>query len=58
MIIFEGDFVRLNGQADWLEVVGIVDSMRIQLSNGAYVEASERAISQVLCAIEYNEVAE
>lgn len=57
MIIFEGDFVRLNGQADWLEVVGIVDSMRIQLSNGAYVEASERAISQVLSAIEYNEVA-
>ena len=55
MIIFEGDFVRRNGQADWLEVVGIVDSMHIQLSNGAYVEASERAISQVLSAIEYNE---
>ena len=57
MIIFEGDFVRRDGQADWLEVVGIVDSMHIQLSNGAYVEANERAISQVLSAIEYNEVA-
>ena len=57
MIIFEGDFVRRNGQADWLKVVGIVDSMHIQLSNGAYVEANERAISQVLSAIEYNEVA-
>ena len=57
MIIFEGDFVRRNGQSDWLEVVGIVDSMHIQLSNGACVEASERAISQVLSAIEYNEVA-
>ena len=57
MIIFEGDFVRRNGQTDWLEVVCIVDDMHIQLSNGAYVEASERAISQVLSAIEYNEAA-
>lgn len=57
MIIFEGDFVRLNGRSDWLEVVGIVDDMHIQLSNGGYVEASERMISQVLSAIEYNEVA-
>ena len=57
MIIFEGDFVRLNGRSYWLEVVGIVDDMHIQLSNGDYVEASERMISQVLSAIEYNEVA-
>jgi hypothetical protein len=52
MIIFEGDFVRLNGQARWLEVVGIVDDMHIQLSNGGYLEASERFISQVLSASE------
>lgn len=52
MIIFEGDFVRQNGQADWLEVVDIVDSMHIQLSNGACVEASERDISGVLSANE------
>jgi hypothetical protein len=57
MIIFEGDFVLLNGRSDWLEVVGIVDDMHIQLSNGSYVEASERMISHVLSVIEYNEVA-
>jgi len=57
MIIFEGDFVRRTGKQQWLEVVGIVDDMHIQLSDGAYVEASERAISQVLSAIEYNDVA-
>ena len=57
MIIFEGDFVRRTGKQQWLEVVGIVDDMHIQLSDGAYVEASERTISQVLSAIEYNEVA-
>lgn len=56
MIIFEGDFVRRTGKQQWLEVVCIVDEMHIQLSDGAYVEASERAISQVLSAIEYNEV--
>ena len=44
-MIFEGDFVRLNGQSEWLEVVGIVDDMHIQLSNGAYVEASEKQIA-------------
>jgi len=57
MIIFEGDFVRRQGQSKWLEVVGIVDYMHIQLSDGAYVEASDRAISQVLSATEYNEEA-
>jgi hypothetical protein len=53
MIIFEGDFVRPTGKQQWLEVVGIVDSMHVQLSNGAYVRASERYISQVLSSNEY-----
>ena len=53
MIIFEGDFVRPTGKQQWLEVVGIVDSMHVQLSNGAYVLASERYISQVLSSNEY-----
>jgi len=55
MIIFEGDFVRRTGKQQWLEVVCIVDDMHIQLSNGVYAEASERAISQVLSANEYNQ---
>jgi hypothetical protein len=55
MIIFEGDFVRPTGKQQWLEVVGIVDSMHIQLSNGVYAEASERSISQVLSANEYRQ---
>ena len=53
MIIFEGDFVRLHGQSNWLEVVGIVDDMHIQLSNGSYVEASERCIDDLLSAMEF-----
>lgn len=53
MIIFEGDFVRLRGQSKWLEVVGIVDDMHIQLSDGGYVEASERCIDDLLSAMEY-----
>ena len=55
MIIFEGDFVRPTGKQQWLEVVGIVDSMHVQLSDGAYVRATERSISQVLSAQEYNQ---
>jgi len=55
MIIFEGDFVRRQGQSKWLEVVCVVDEMHIQLSDGAYVRVSERSISQVLSATEYNE---
>ena len=55
MIIFEGDFVRPTGKQQWLEVVGIVDDMHIQLSNGVYAEASERSISQVLSANEYKQ---
>ena len=56
MIIFEGDFVRLTGNQEWLEVVDIVDSMNIRLSNGFCVEATERSISQVLSASEFLEV--
>lgn len=56
MIIFEGDFVRLTGNQEWLEVVDIVDSMNIQLSNGLYVKATERYIGQVLSASEFLEV--
>ena len=55
MVIFEGDFVRRHGQSNWLEVVGIVDNMHVQLSNGAYVEASERMISQVMSVAEYEQ---
>jgi len=55
MMIFEGDFVRRPGQSEWLEVVGIVDNMHVQLSNGAYVEASERMISQVMSVAEYEQ---
>jgi hypothetical protein len=56
MIIFEGDFVRLTGNQEWLEVVDIVDSMNIRLSNGFCVEATERYIGQVLSANEFLEV--
>jgi hypothetical protein len=56
MIIFEGDFVRRTGKQEWLEVVGIVDSMNIQLSDGAYVRATERSIGQVLSSNEYTQL--
>jgi hypothetical protein len=55
MIIFEGDYVRLIGQQHWAEVVYIVDSMHVELSNGVVVEASEQAISQALSAQEYKQ---
>jgi len=53
MIIFEGDFVRRTGKQQWLEVVCIVDDMHIQLSDGAYVEASAKCIDDLLSAMEY-----
>lgn len=55
MILFQGDYVRLIGQQHWVEVVDIVDSMHVELSNGVVVEASEQAISQALSKSEYHQ---
>jgi len=53
MIVFEGDWVNLGKDDSWLEVVSIITSMHVGLSNGQIVEASE---TQIKCLRSANEM--
>ena len=63
LIIFEGDYVTLKGEAEWLQVkeIVVVDGFRannmLKLSDGYVVPAPvERYVEEVISAQEYGRI--
>lgn len=57
MIVFKGDYVKCYNRENYYEVTEIVDSMRVKLSNGRIVPASEDVIEDLKSFLEYEKFA-
>ena len=57
MIVFEGDFIKCFNRPGYFEVVEIIDSMRVRLSNNRIVPTdwAYGVIEDLKSADEYNE---